>query len=444
MLGIARYNLGILLMSGAVCAHAPVAFGQDAPAVDAAADASVDAPAQPAEADPAPAEADASPLDLAQQRLEEKLERKRQAEADQLDAARSLADALDQILDLRGMMIANGSADQRDLLIELATRAGLLTRSTTSTAARFLLLQTQARAYNALATEAGARNEELEFTRRLRQLRSTGQLLRAMDEPIEAPSTGAYWVLLADLADTNRGDSAVEDRQALAREILAGYIESFEDDSAAADLLIDARLSLAWLHDQSGNQVAVADQLSRLADLPAPDPRSRSVDALRASLDRIGRVVELDTVTTSGSRWRLSDYDDGPVLLHLYADGAAGNDLVFDGLMRKIARSARGGFTVASLRVGPAVNGSRLPAWPTLVVPGREVELLQTLGVTAAPTFVWIDRHHRIAAIGQTLEVFERRPTDRPPPIEAHAPEADPQANPDHDPAPAPPAPAAE
>jgi hypothetical protein len=414
--------VGVLAV-GAACAWcAPFAVAQDAAPAEADAPAETQVQPNPADAE----EASDSPIDRAIERLEAKLERKRQAEAEQLAAAQALAENLDALLDAQGMLATGSSPEQRAEAVELATRAGLLARSSTSQAARYLLLQTQARIYNALANDAAAQGEELEFSRRLRQLRSAGQSLRLMDRPPQAASAGAFWVLLSDLADTNRGEAPIEDRQALARELLANYIETYRDDPEASDLLIDARLSLARLHDQAGNAVAVAQQLAMLGELPEGDPRLREARALRASIDRIGRKIELDAQTTSGTPWQLDDYDDGPVLLHIYTDGVPGNPAIFDGLMRKIARSARGGFTVVSLRVGPAVQGSRLPTWPTLVMPGREPQLLQTLGVTAAPTFVWIDRDHRIAAIGQTLDVFYRRPANRPAPV--RLPEPDDQA----------------
>lgn len=457
---------------GGLALVAPMVFAQD-PAPASAPDTAAPAQAQPvdpAQPDDATAQSPAAAEEAA--RLE------REARQDQLAAARHLAQELDRTLNEQGLITqrnysrdpattaqapASTPAQIRAKLTELATRAGLLLRSTAVPAARFTLLQTQARIYNALAQDAAARGEELDTTRRLRQLRSTGQWLRQLDRP-EADATGSYWVLLADLADTNRTDAPVEARQALAREVLSAYIDQFAEDPSGADLVLDARLALARLLDQAGNQTRVAEQLAAIGTVDRADPRRRELELLQASVARIGRAVELDLATTRGLRWRLGEHGDGPVLVHIFADGSVGNAEMIQGLMEKIARSARGGFTVVSLRVGPEVKGGAAAAWPTLLATGQERQVLEQFGITSAPTLVWLDARGQIAAVGQTLEVFDRLPlapaqpidlSRRPeadPPVEDDQPEqtqpqADPPAAPDADTAPdtdKPAAPAAE
>lgn len=378
---------------------------------------------------PAPVE-QADPAELAAQR-----ELQAQALRDQLDAAQHLAEELELALDEQGLLAVRTPyrqqtlpqqqveqarvrpAELRSQLTELATRAGLLLLSTDVPTVRFVLLQTQARAYNALAQDAAQRGEELETTRRLRQLRTTGQSLRRVDRP-EADATGSYWVLLADLADANRADAPVEARQALAREFLHAYVDQFDQDQAGQGFVLDARLALARLYDQSGDQRAVARQIVAIDSLGRDDPRRRELELLRASVARIGRAVELELATTRGLGWRLENYRDGPVLVHIFADGSVGNAEMIQELTRKIARSARGGFTVVSLRVGPEARGSKRPAWPTLIATGRERQVLGQFGVSSSPTLVWLDSTGRIAAVGQTLEVFDRIPDGPVEPID--------------------------
>jgi len=435
---------------GGLALVAPLVFAQE-PSPALAPDAVPPAEVQPDVTPPA--------TDLA----EEAARLEREAQQDQLAAARHLSQELDRTLNEQGLIYNRGynrepapaaqnagatPAQVRAKLAELATRAGLLLRSTAVPAARFTLLQTQARIYNALAQDAAARGEELDTTRRLRQLRSTGQYLRQVDRP-EADATGSYWVLLADLADTNRTEAPVEARQLLAREVLSAYIAEFAEDQAGADFVLDARLALARLLDQSGDQRRVAEQLATIEPVDRADPRRRELELLQASVARIGKPVELDLETTRGLRWRLGEHGDGPVLIHIFADGSVGNAEMIQGLMEKIARSSRGGFTVVSLRVGPEVKGGAAAAWPTLVATGRERQVLEQFGVASAPTLVWLDARGRIAAVGQTLEVFDRlplapiepidltrRPGAAPPPAEDQPAQAPPDA--ELEPAPAP------
>lgn len=424
---------------GAIVLLAPIAAAQDAPPEPAGADP---AAGELEQADPQ-TDPQAEPLTPAEQadaieaeQRADQLERAAHARQEQFAAAAHLAEELDRTLteqglipqrnDYRNRPPAQGEAgsddsaspaEQRAKLTELATRAGLLLRSTALPSARFTLLQTQARIYNALAQDAATRGEELDTTRRLRQLRSAGQALRQVDRA-DAAATGAYWVLLADLADTNRADAPVEARQGLAREVLAAYIDEFEEDRVGADFVIDARLALARLLDQAGDQPGVANQLQAIGTLDRADPRRRELDLLHASTARIGRAVELDLTTTRGLRWKLSEQGGEPVLLHIFADGSVGNAEMIQGLMEKIARFPHGGYRVVSLRVGPEVKGGARSTWPTLVATGQQRAVLEQFGVVSAPTLIWLDRQGRIAAVGQTLDVFDQIPLGQADPFD--------------------------
>lgn len=342
----------------------------------------------------------------------------------ELASALRLKSELDAMLTAEGRAAPSAADGEDNPLAGLATRCALLANSAQSLQARAILLDCQARANAALAqVEADASSQT--YQRRLQQLRSAAEKLRQLEVPIAQPSAD-YWLLLADLADTAQLSAGIASRQALAEELLSAYLEAYRDNELAREYVIDARLSLAQLMDQRGDQAQALAQLEAIGDLPADSPRKTEIDRLTASAQRVGKSIDIEGVTTQLKVWRLSQHAGHPVLIHIYADAVEPSVAMIDSITQAIAQESLGGCTIVSLRVGEPVSGARLAPWPTLPIGLEEGGVLDQLGIDALPTLVWIDAQGKVASIGHTTRVLDQVP--QAPRDEASQPESQPES----------------
>ncbi len=315
---------------------------------------------------------------------------------------------LDLLLTAEGLAVSGAEDADDHRLADLATRCEVLANSVQSQQARAILLDCQARAYAALAQiqtdETGQPSQ-----RRLQQMRSAVDKLRKLDVPIAKPLAD-YWLLLADLADDAQSDASVASRQALAEQRIKAYLEQYQDHELVRDDVIDARLSLAQLLDQRGDQVLAKEQIDAIGPLPESSPRRPQIDRLLASASRIGMTVELEGVTTQLKLWRLSEHLGKPVLLHVYADAVEPSVAMIDQITQAIIDQSMGGSTIVSLRVGEPVTGTRTAPWPTLPIGLESGGVLEQLSIDALPTLVWIDAQGKVASIGHTAAVLDQMP----------------------------------
>lgn len=326
----------------------------------------------------------------------------------ELASAYRLRDELDAALAADGSATAQAGVAIDARLAGLATRCEVLANSATSDLARAVLLRSQARAHAALA-RIDAPAAEAVRQRRLQQLRASAEKIRGLAVP-DAEASADYWQLLADLADASRLNANMQARQSLAEQLLYGYIQAYAQNNAANDYVIDARLSLAELLDDQGDQASAAKHLEAIGELPDDSPRTEQAERLRASVARIGKRVEIEALTTRVTVWKLSDFVGQPVLLHVYADTLEHSVAMIQPIRRAIARGKLGGAAVASLRVGDPVQGAPAAPWPILPVDLEPGGVLDRLGVGALPALVWIDAEGKVAGIGHTEAMLDRMP----------------------------------
>ncbi len=326
----------------------------------------------------------------------------------ELASAYRLREELSALLDADGRAAAGADGSDENRLAGLATRCAVLANSVQSQQARAVLLDCQARA-NASLAQLAADGPEQTRQRRLQQLRSAAEKIRALEVPTAQPAAD-YWVLLADLAEAvDLGDS-VGPRQVLARRLLTAYLDKHRGSRAGREYVIDARLSLAHLLDERGDQRGAMRQVEAIGELPEDSPRLLEVERLTARAARIGKAVQFEGVTTGLEVWRLSDHAGQPVLLHLYADAVQPSLDMIDQITDAIAARALGGFRVVSLRVGEPVAGSKTAPWPTIPIGLEPGGVVDKLGIDALPTLVWIDADGEVASIGHALAVLEQAP----------------------------------
>lgn len=329
-------------------------------------------------------------------------------QAAELATAFRLRDELASLLSEEGRA-STGVGEAGDTrLAGLATRCEVLAQTVASDEARVLLLSSQARA-NAALVQIESDGSELTRQRRLQILRNAADQIRAIQSPSAKPSAD-YWQLLADLAETANLDTSVRDRQALGEDLLTGYVTSYAQSDAGREYVVDARLSLARLLDDRGEQAGVAQQLKAVGKLPEHSARFAEAQRLHASVNRIGRPIKLEAVTTGLVIWRLSDQAGQPVLLHVYADAVEPSVQMIDQIKQTIAVGSLSGARVVSLRVGDPLAESPTTPWPTLPIDLEPGGILERLGVVALPTLVWIDGQGKVASIGHTAAVLDQMP----------------------------------
>ncbi|MEM9415598.1 MAG: hypothetical protein AAGA29_09005 [Planctomycetota bacterium] len=352
-------------------------------------------------------------------------------QAAQLATARELERELASLLGPDGLPVELGPGPVRDALKDVATRCDLLAHSSAQPVALEILVASQARVYNALVQDAAAHGESVEVARGLSQLRDAANRLSDLETP-DAAAAGAYWLMLADLIDANRTIADRADRRVFVRELLSRFVEDFagqavdpEAEPAPTDTagyILDARVALARLLDEAGEQQAAYDALGPLAEVTAEDARYEQVRPVLARHAVIGSEVAIELPTATGQDWRLADAAGQPVLIHVFAQGMGDSGDSIAALRRSIALARLGGYSVVSLHIGELVPGRPLPPWPTAVVAPERRALLDALGVDAVPMYVWIDHAGRVASVGKTLDVVRRFPE---PPEDSSAPEAD-------------------
>jgi hypothetical protein len=357
--------------------------------------------------------------------------------ASELASAKRFEVELDALLLPDGRL--NPKAENAPIKLgSLATRCGILANSASHEAVRLLLLNDQARALAALAALRGSEHS----LGRAEQLTDTAQQIAAISLPGSAAASD-YWLLIANLSNAADAAEPAARKQARAERALSRYIAVYADDAEAAEYVLDARLSLAALLDQRGAQRDVAELLDRLGDLPEDSPRHAEVARLRDSVDRLGRTIAIDTISTELTPWRTADHRGKPILIHVYADSVEPSLRMIDAISRSFVEGSISGIAVVSLRVGePGTQAVRTP-WPTLPVELQRGGVLDQLGVSALPTLAWLDREGKLAAIGNTVSVLKQIETlaaesNDAEAQDAAANEADADPDADEDPASAP------
>jgi len=336
-----------------------------------------------------------------------------------LDAPQTEQDSVDRIyqeiselLTEEGRPVTPGDTAVADKLADLATRCGVLANNVRSDDARAVLLSCQARVIAALtqldpADLAATEKAEEQF----KHLRETGEQIRSLARPDSQPASD-YWKLTADLAEISRSKASIGLRQSLARQMLGDYIDHYAKSQQAGDFVIDARLSLASLLDECGNQQAAAEQLEAIGEVDQASPRFPAYSRLENRAQRIGKAIQIEGVTTSAQRWRLSEQEGRPVLVHVYSDSVESSLKMIDAIRSSLTTQTLGGFRIVSLRVGNAIPGSPTPPWPTLSVDLQPGGVIEQMGVDALPTLAWIDQRGHLASIGHTLAVIDRIPVE--------------------------------
>lgn len=416
--------LGVLFTSGVALGQGEAQpDGSDATQPAEPADAQSPEPEPETKPEPEPEstrDADDEPRQADQPRqAEEPAEQTEQAEPPETaEAVREIVaqirEQLEQVLGHRNQAAPAQDATWQATLDKLATRCEVLANSTANPTARLALMHLRARALAALARHQPPAADAPSRGDRLAQLRAVAQQIQAMPPDI-APATGGYWLLLADLAELSRRGEPVARQQARAQRLLARYIERFAGSPAAAEFVADARLSLAKLLDERGDQAGAARQLGALGGLAQDSPRYEQTQPMRERIARIGTPVSFEGITTGLSRWRVADHAGTPILIHVYADAVPPSVRMIDRVKRAIEQRSLGGFTIVSLRVGEARPGTASPAWPVIPVELEPGGLLDELGVDALPTLIWLDREGRLAAIGRNLAVLDHQPRPAPP-----------------------------
>lgn len=315
-------------------------------------------------------------------------------------------------------------------LEQLATRCALLANSVSDDEERFELLSYRARSLSLLirldSELSVAPAEEKATVKRdwLAQLRGVAEQIKQLAD-IRSYYAGDYWRLLANLAAARRDAIGAPDQQADPQKLLAQsharaerflqtYLSRYADVLEAAEYITDARLALAKLYDDRGDQAAAARQLGMIGQLPETSPRYAQTQRLRERIARIGQPVAIDAITTDLINWRSQDHAGRPVLIHIYADSLDPPATLTQALQDRIASRSLGGFSIVSLRVGEALADTPAPPWPVVPVSLETDGLLDQLGIDALPTLLWLNPQGQLASIGHTLAVLDQMPADQP------------------------------
>jgi|GEM_PF-2374874 len=359
--------------------------------------------------------------------IEEDKEAQEKADEDALASELASAQRIKEELDAALLPDGRVGGDEQDEVVtrlaNLATRCSVLANSAVHDQTRLVLLGYEARALAALAPLEEPNADDPLGQRRLKKLRSITDELRELDLP-NAVSAGDYWQLCADLAEASQAEGSVPARQALAEELLAGYIEAHANRPGASEYLVDTRLSLARMLDERGDQRGVAKQLDALGKLPEDSARQPEIKQLRVSVERLDKPIGFEAVTTRLEVWRSADFAGKPVLIHIYADTVEPATQMIDTIQRAIGEGSLSGIAIVSLRVGEPVADTPMPPWPTLPVQLEQGGVLDQLGVTSLPTLAWLDGQGRLVSIGHTAAVLTQRPVPEPEPELEPEPEA--------------------
>jgi hypothetical protein len=311
-------------------------------------------------------------------------------------------------VELDALLLPDGQLDTslKDAKIKLnsvATRCGILANSAMHDEVKLVLMGYQARALAALASIEPA-EEDLD---RLEQLNDLAQQIAAIDLP-GARAAADYWLLVAEMAHQGTSKQSPSTRQANIERALRVFIEMHHEEPAAAEYLLDTRLSLAQLLDQRGAQRDAVKQLNQIGKLPADSPRLVEIKRLRDSIARLGTKIDFESISTRLLDWHSSDHLGKPLLIHVYSDAVDPSVRLIDGISRRIVEGSLTDIAVVSLRVGDPVPGTNSPLWPTLPIQLERGGVLDRLGVTALPTLAWLDSEGRLAAIGTTAAVLNQ------------------------------------
>lgn len=327
------------------------------------------------------------------------------ARESELASARRFEAELEALLNPDGQLNTALGDDVLTQLVSLATRCGILANNAMHDETRLVLLGYQARSLAALASLGpGTQEEDVDYLEQL------GEVAKQIDT-LDLPGAGAaadYWGLIADIAGKAPDQETPSQRQAYAEWALARYIEANGDDAAAAEYLLDTRLSLAQLMDRRGAQRDAAGQLKLIGELPPESPRLQEIELLTDSIARLGTPLGFESISTELVLWRSSDHLGKPVLIHVYSDGVDPSVRMIDAISRSIVEGKLSGIAVVSLRVGEPIATTASPPWPTLPVQLEPEGVLDRLGVTALPTLAWLDEQGRLASIGTTPAVLEQ------------------------------------
>lgn len=219
-------------------------------------------------------------------------------------------DAADRIAGLQSevgaLLTPAGQLDDAQQANRLATLAAQCVRAADGVEDGRLQLQARlagAQAYNALAQQAIADGRASLASLRLVQLRSSAHALERTPTG-EAGLVSGYWLLMADLIESNRNARTLAERQIGAAAQMARFL-SMHRDAPPSPIVRQVELALARLYDQVGeNELAM-----RLAGELRGVLSQEQFAAMAANAQLVGEPV------ASGLRG-----EDGPVVLAIGVD----------------------------------------------------------------------------------------------------------------------------
>ena len=326
----------------------------------------------------------------------------------QRQRAAEIQESLALLLEAQGLLTPE---DEPGPLVQIQALCSLTLRIADDPQAQRLLLELQARVFSALAQHAVANGRSVQAAHRVRDMRTAAQQLAQTQAP-DADLAGAYWLLLADMVDANRTIFDLAGRRTFARESLGRYLSRHDPESnSASDYVIDVRLSLAQMLDESGDQPAAAEVIAPLGDLSLDPAREAQLQALEQRQALIGREIDLALpAMRSKQDWLSADQLGQPLLIHVYAEGIGESADSVDRMQTAVRDMGSGGFAIVSLHVGQVAPGQALPPWPTAMVLPQQASVLDELGVDAVPAWIWLDEQGVVTSVGKTLEVLTHQP----------------------------------
>lgn len=256
---------------------------------------------------------------------------------------------------------------------------------------------------------------------RMDQWHALGSRMTDVPHP-SARSLGAYWLLQLALVEIHRQELDLGQRQ----HQTIGRLERFLDEQDSArggeapagdrldhrfdtqlpSLLVQVRLALLALYDQTGASDQACDLVGRLqADLHRSQVAARqALERLYGYCSRLGHRFEARLRLDDDGTWSSEDHLGQVVVLHFWAPWARPSLDVMDLLRQRYEQLHDRGLAVLSVNVsgstiqqgwsGPEVD------WPTCTQAADQPGLSDLFQVTSLPRFVLVDTQGRVAAIG--------------------------------------------
>ena len=326
------------------------------------------------------------------------------------DSLASLQEKLDQVLAPSGVPIASFEQSPRDVLVDLASRAGVLARQPLGVQTQLAAGNLEMRAYNALAQSAQQANRPGEASLRIAQLRSSAQQIQQLSVE-QAPAVGAFWLLQADLMDIARNHPDLASRQTHS----IAQLQKFLDDHGQSEMALPVKVALLRVALQAGQSDRVGVLWLELRrSLGRDDPQRVYLEQARVVLELLGEPIELNLTTVEGQTWSLAQQRGRPVLIHVYAPGHGPSLALVESIEKMSQALGEARVSMLSLAVNQAGADGRDLSWPVVQL-ADDNPVWKTLGATALPWLVVVDADGKVAAVGQTAAVLEQIESLAPP-----------------------------